>query len=137
MGFRTPLDSRELSDYQWMLLSDLVYKGKSDIIVVPKGFITDFASVPRFLWSIIPPYGKYTKAAVVHDFLYKHRPLVLAMDGGQEPISRKDSDGIFSRIMKELGTSTWRRWSMYKCVSKWGYKAWNEHRENEQQRSTD
>ena len=43
-------------------------------IVIPKGFITDFASVPRIFWSVIPPVGKYCGAAVVHDYLYsKHQ----------------------------------------------------------------
>jgi hypothetical protein len=55
----------------WTLKQDLVYN--TDIgyrIIVPAGFITDLASVPRLLWLIWPPFGKYTKAAVVHDFLY-------------------------------------------------------------------
>lgn len=35
---------------------------------VPKGTQTDGASVPRFFWSLYPPFsGKYRKAAVVHD----------------------------------------------------------------------
>jgi len=37
---------------------------------VPAGFVTDFASTPRALWSVIPPTGRYQLAAVVHDFLY-------------------------------------------------------------------
>jgi Protein of unknown function (DUF1353) len=40
------------------------------VIVVPAGFVTDFASTPRALWSVIPPTGRYQLAAVVHDFLY-------------------------------------------------------------------
>ena len=39
--------------------------------VVPAGFITDGASVPRIFWSICPPMsGSFGEAAVVHDFLY-------------------------------------------------------------------
>jgi len=35
---------------------------------VPRNTVTDGASVPRFLWSIFPPFsGKYRIAAVVHD----------------------------------------------------------------------
>lgn len=40
------------------------------IIRVPAGFVTDFASIPRAFWVVLPPTGKYGKAAVVHDYLY-------------------------------------------------------------------
>ena len=39
-------------------------------VTVPIHFKTDFASTPRFLWAFFPPYGKYTEAAVLHDYLY-------------------------------------------------------------------
>jgi hypothetical protein len=41
----------------------------NNLITVPKGFETDFASVPRLFWSLFPPLGPYSKAAVVHDYL--------------------------------------------------------------------
>lgn len=41
---------------------------------VPKGTQTDGASVPRFFWSLYPPFsGKYRKAAVVHDVFCQTR----------------------------------------------------------------
>ena len=40
------------------------------VIEVPQGFETDFASVPRFFWRVVPPWGRYSPAAVVHDYLY-------------------------------------------------------------------
>lgn len=36
---------------------------------VPDGFVTDGASVPRALWWLFPPTGRYFLAAVVHDYL--------------------------------------------------------------------
>lgn len=36
---------------------------------VPLGFITDLASVPRVLWALLPPHGRYAKAAILHDYL--------------------------------------------------------------------
>ena len=38
-------------------------------IDVHAGFVTDFASVPRFFWRVLPPTGPYGKAAVIHDRL--------------------------------------------------------------------
>ena len=42
------------------------------IIVVPKGTITDFASIPRFIRVFLPMRWKYNKASVLHDYLYRH-----------------------------------------------------------------
>jgi hypothetical protein len=38
-------------------------------VSIPKGYRTNFASVPRIFWAIVPPIGKYSKATVVHDYL--------------------------------------------------------------------
>jgi len=38
-------------------------------IYIPKGYRTDFATVPRFLWSLVPPVGRWSKATIVHDWL--------------------------------------------------------------------
>ena len=58
----------------WQLVQDIEYEvepyGK---VIVPAGYITDFASTPRLLWSVIPPIGRYNRATVVHDFLYENR----------------------------------------------------------------
>tara|TARA_Y100001970_G_scaffold284437_1_gene401808 strand:+ start:1919 stop:2398 length:480 start_codon:yes stop_codon:yes gene_type:complete len=39
-------------------------------ITVPKGYITDLASVPRICWSFIAPFD-VARAAVVHDIMYE------------------------------------------------------------------
>ena len=39
-------------------------------IIVPAGFVTDFASVPRPFWSFIPKMGRHSPAALLHDYLY-------------------------------------------------------------------
>lgn len=42
---------------------------KESKIIVPKGFKTDLASIPRLLWVAFPKNGKYQKAAILHDYL--------------------------------------------------------------------
>lgn len=44
----------------------------SDTITIPEGFIWDLSSVPRFLWSLLPPDGDFEVATIIHDYLYKH-----------------------------------------------------------------
>ncbi len=51
------------------LQSDLVfYSDKFGEIIIPAGFHSDGASVPKFLWNIFPPFGKYLYSAIIHDY---------------------------------------------------------------------
>lgn len=79
------------------------------VITVPAGFVTNFASVPRVLWSIFPPYSDYGKAAVVHDFLYC-----------TEIKTRKRADKLFLEAMKISGVSMWKRHLIYRAVRLFG-----------------
>lgn len=42
-----------------------------DTITVPVGAETDGASIPSEAWSILPPFGPYWLACVLHDWLYR------------------------------------------------------------------
>lgn len=77
------------------------------------GFITDLASTWPFGW-LIPPNGKYGKAAVTHDDLCKNKRI---MNGNiVEHCTRKEADAIFLEAMTVLGVSKPRRLLMYSCV---------------------
>jgi hypothetical protein len=96
---------KEISPTEWELLQDVVYTGHDETFTVPVGFHTDFASVPRIFFWLIPTYGAYTKAAILHDFLCNTLP-----------ISRADADGLFRRAMRELNVPFLRRWMMWAAV---------------------
>jgi hypothetical protein len=56
----------------WMTVEDMTYVIGSthERIVVPKGFVADFASIPQPLGSFgLSPQWQYGRAAVVHDYL--------------------------------------------------------------------
>jgi hypothetical protein len=109
MAFESDVVVREVDDNTWQLVEDLRYVGNTDRFVVPAGFRTDFASVPRvFVW-LIPKYGRYTKAAILHDFLCD--------ESRADRFDRDDADGLFRRAMRELGVSFLRRWVMWGAVS--------------------
>ena len=86
------------------------------VIVVPAGFVTDFASTPRALWSVIPPTGRYQLAAVVHDFLY--------WDQG---CAREQADAIFRVAMAESNVKPFERDLMWQAVRRFGESAWNDN----------
>jgi Protein of unknown function (DUF1353) len=100
---------KELEESDWELLGVLEYKGNRDRFEVPEGMETDFASVPRvFVW-FLPRYGRYTKAAILHDYLWRE-----AVPAGELTLAQ--ADGIFRRAMWELGVPFLRRWMMWGAV---------------------
>jgi len=85
-----------------------------DFIDVPKGFKTDFASVPRMFWTIFPPDGIWSQAAVLHDYNYTVKKR-----------SRKDCDNIFLESMQVLGVPIITRRLMFRAVRSFGWIPWN------------
>lgn len=130
--FVTRLIVEELDTGEAKLVKPLYYKGNFDTFIVPVGFVTDFASVPRLLWWLFPPRGKHTKAAVLHDYLYREAPEVIfdyeVKPPWMLPIVRRDADGLFYRSMREDGTRLIRAWIMWKMVRLFGRSTWNQHR---------
>ena len=56
----------QLGPRRWRVVSDFVWRRAT----IPTGFITDAASIPRFLWGWTRPEGIFP-AAVVHDYRYQ------------------------------------------------------------------
>lgn len=93
---------------RWELVQPFTYLGARDTFVVPAGFTTDFASVPRMFVWLLPSYGRWTQAAILHDYLWD-----LARKGS---FRKYDADGIFNRALRELGVPYLRRWVMWAAV---------------------
>jgi len=64
-----PLNVRKVGDRTWRLLTPVTYVGDCGTYTVPVGYVTDFASVPRLMWTLFPQSGRWDQAAVVHDWL--------------------------------------------------------------------
>lgn len=108
--FTTPLVVTPLADgKRWRLVWTFEYHvgryPSDDIIKVPSGFVTDFASIPRPFWTILPPWGKYGKAAVVHDYLCTTKTR-----------DSKKVHKLFLDAMQTLGVPKWKRRIMYAAV---------------------
>jgi hypothetical protein len=67
---------------------------------IPRGYLIDGASVPRMLWSIIPPWGAYGAATAVHDKLCEY--LSFTVDGLPVKITREQADDILAEAMEVL-----------------------------------
>jgi len=100
----------------WITIEDTEYViGKTGTkIVVPKGFVTDFASIPQPLWSLgLSPYGQYSRAALIHDYLY-----------WTQGCSRAQADRLLVIAMKESKVGTFDDWVIFQGVDKFGNGAW-------------
>jgi hypothetical protein len=86
-------------------------------VTVEKGFDTDYASIPRVFWSIYPPDGDYSPAAVVHD-----------SDYWKQKVTREVADATFLEGMETLGVPWARRQLIYRSVRAFGWMAWNRNR---------
>lgn len=102
----------------WVLQQDLEYEhpDTNKNVVIPRGFVTDLASVPRLFWVAFPPCGKYTSAAVLHDYLY----WVQSQD-----CDRKCADDVLLLAMKEADVDLVTRESIYNAVRLGGSSSWN------------
>ncbi|MEX5744637.1 DUF1353 domain-containing protein [Massilia sp. X63] len=109
--FHTALSVEQLDDERWRLTGLLAfYSAKLDrMIIVRKGFVTDFASIPRIPLAYWLFAGVGQAAAVVHDSLYT--------DG---IVPREVADSIFLEAMEACGVSAWRRWPMFWAVRAFG-----------------
>lgn len=109
--FKAPLQLEYLDGKSYKLLSAFEYDTSLNMTIsVPAGFVTDFASVPKALWWLLPPTGCYGKAAVIHDYLYRTY-------GASSKIV---ADAIFYEAMKALGVNALVRGVMYLAVHFFG-----------------
>lgn len=112
--------------YLWIVREPLTWEGELNRRTVvltanpdSADFVTDLASVPRWLTWLFPRYGLYTKAAVLHDYLCQNLP----PDGQAPPPhlagvhDRTDADEVFRNAMRAEGVPIMRRWLMWSAVN--------------------
>ena len=117
-SFISPLIVMPLEDgRRWKLFRSFTYhigsKCSNNMVCVPAGFVTDFASIPWLFWTLLPSWGRYGKAAVIHDYLYQ-----------TQSRTRKEADDIFLEAMLISGTREWKARIMYLAVWLFGWLAW-------------
>jgi Protein of unknown function (DUF1353) len=104
----------------WIVAEEMTWTigNTSEKIVIPKGFVTDFASIPQSLWSLgLSPQGRYSRAAVVHDYLY-----------WSQSCTRSQADRLLVIAMKESQVGKFDEVAIYEGVNTFGASAWNSNR---------
>ena len=95
--------------------------------IVPAGFISDGASIPRVLWPLIgrPFDHRWRKEAVLHDFFYR-APVDI--------VDRKTADLMFYDSLRANGLRRSKAQAMYLGVRAGGWVAWKKNRAQKNER---
>lgn len=105
------------ADPMYFLLSEIEWSPEPGQNVggvkVPVGFVTDFASIPRVFWTVMPKDAEYTFAAIVHDYLY-----------WIQDRSRSDADSTLKFVMDEFKVSALTKQAVLRGVQLGGGGAW-------------
>lgn len=106
---------------QWRLTKPLFYRHDtpqgSRVIVVPAGYRTDLASVPRPAWWLVPRDDEQARRpSVVHDYIYTNLT---------DRFSKAEADRIFYDALLDEGMHKPLAWLMYTAVRIGGRGNWS------------
>jgi hypothetical protein len=102
---------------RWMLVNPVIYQSvvAQQIFIVPRGFVTDLASVPRIVPFAYALFGNTSnEAAVVHDYLYS----------APHSTTREMADAVLREASAVTRVAAWRRWPMWLGVRVFGWLHW-------------
>jgi Protein of unknown function (DUF1353) len=85
-------------------------------VTVPIGFVTDFASIPRLFWTMLPKDGDYTYPAIIHDYLY-----------WEQPVPKDEADLILRYSMEDFKVNKAALEAIYLGVKVGGAGAWKDN----------
>lgn len=126
MPFESNLELRHRPGHsRWEVIRPLFYRHRSveyappagdRLIVVPIGYLSDLASVPRLARRIVDPQTPPARRpSVVHDYIYTHLT---------HKFTKAQADRIFYDALLEEGMPKSLAWLMWKAVSLGGRGAW-------------
>ena len=119
LTFKTDLFENEIALFKKHKV-DL--KWNKDTLTVPKGYITDMASVPRAAWAFIAPFD-VARSAICHDVMYEKLNAVRKkVKKAEFETMRAIADTVFLHGMEaaEPKVASWKKWSAYYAVRMFG-----------------
>jgi len=93
-----------------LLRMDITFvEGVIHVVRIPRGYVFDGASIPRWAWSIVgyPFEPDLIQAACVHDWYCEQ---------STSYFDRTIGDSVFLKLLSDAGVSSWRRCIMFGAV---------------------
>jgi hypothetical protein len=95
----------KVSHRKWKVEKDWV----TPEVVVPRGFVSNGANIPRVLWVFMTPAGELFEASIVHDYMYDNAIK-----------TKKDADRIFKETALYYGVPKFKAHIAYLAVKLFG-----------------
>jgi len=114
---------------KWEIVKDYHYIIDGQELVIPKGFVFDGASVPKFLHTWLSPMGVLLVGGLIHDYGYKYQTLLCK--GKKKTIglrNQKQLDIIFRDVNIIQNGFRLINYLAYYGLRLGGFAAWNKHR---------
>lgn len=99
------LHHRKVGTRKWELLQDWI----TPFGIIPKGFVSNGANVPRFLWWFLDPATEAFEASILHDYFYDFAVR-----------SKSFADQAFYQTLLAYGVSSYKAKSAYLAVHHFG-----------------
>jgi len=113
----------------WTIGNDWHFSVNGEDYVIPKGFVFDGASVPKFLASWLSPVGVLLIGGLVHDYIYKYKVLIKKdKKSATNEMNQKQADQLFRDINIEQNGFHFLNNLAYWALRIGGFVAWNGHR---------
>lgn len=90
----------------FVLTADFTAQTVIGPVTVPKGYVTDFASIPRVARWLLPQAGHSAEAGLLHDWL----------NSRDDPALRRAAVKVFNDELRKAGAGVFRRWVMVAAV---------------------
>ena len=103
----------------WTLVEDFHIKlPNGDNMLVPKGYWTDFASIPRPLKVFVDHLGIDNPAFLIHDYMYNFGGYKTTKSKARtnKDVTRAFADKTMRQLQKQYGANIFRRWTFWKAV---------------------
>lgn len=105
---------------KWEVVEDFHYTLKDGAeVVIPKGFIFDGASIPKFFRTLLSPTGLLFIPGLLHDYAYKYNRLEgVKVNGNRYPYKQNAGKMVWDKMFREEATRVngmapinWAAWS--------------------------
>lgn len=115
-GLIDPYDLSEKSN-EWVVLKEYIFWSHDleRVVIIPRWFCTDLASVPRLFRPFISVNERHRLASLPHDLLY------VLSSRGEFTLPRAMADKVLLTFCKVMGVPAWKRWAIYTAVRAGGW----------------
>jgi len=115
----------------WEITKDFHFSIDGEDYIIPKGFVFDGASIPKFLHTWLSPVGVLLMGGLIHDYAYKYTVLLKKNKKNVTKVmDQKKADQTFRDINIEVNGFRMLNNLAYYALRLGGFVAWRSHRKN-------